>query len=293
MKVFQWIFGWIALGVVAFLFLLYKLVPAKKAYDFGSSAAKLLYPLFKNRRKVAIDNILKAGITDDEKKADEIARTAWGHLAGHICESLKVPEIVNKDNWREHLDFTDADPVTVKLLLDETDKPVILVSSHHGVWEAATNVLSFARPMIAIARTMNNPVAAKWMSKYHFRGPVTVIDKKHGFRKDIMEKWKRENSALTILMDQHYAKGLPLTFLGRAAKTFSTAAKLAIREGETIVVGSFVRIAPFKYRLVGGSPLKFSADADKAQATQILNDRLGDAIRKYPEQYLWMHRRWR
>jgi KDO2-lipid IV(A) lauroyltransferase len=94
-------------------------------------------------------------------------------------------------------------------------------------------------------------------------------------------------------MDQHYAKGLPLTFLGRAAKTFSTAAKLAIREGETIVVGSFVRIAPFKYRLVGGSPLKFSADADKAQATQILNDRLGDAIRKYPEQYLWMHRRWR
>ena len=293
MKFLQWIAGWIALALVAFLFLLYRLVPARKAYGFGASAAKLVYPLFKKRRKVAVDNILKAGITADEKEADSIARNAWGHLAGHICEALKVPEIVNKENWRDHLDFSDADPETVKLLLDETDKPIILVSSHHGVWEAATNVLSFARPMIAIARTMNNPVAAKWMSKYHFRGPVTVIDKKHGFRKDIMDQWKRENSALTILMDQHYSKGLPLTFLGRPAKTFSTAAKLAIREGKPIVAGSFVRIAPFKYRLVGGSPLVFPPDADRSEATQILNDRLGDAIRKYPGQYLWMHRRWR
>jgi KDO2-lipid IV(A) lauroyltransferase len=293
MKFLQWILGWIALAIVAFLFLLYRLVPANKAYDFGASLAKLIYPLFKKRRKVAVDNVLKVGITNDYKQADKIARTAWGHLAGHICEALKVPGVVNKDNWKDHLDFSDADPVTVKLLLEETDKPIILVSSHHGVWEAATNVLSFARPMIAIARTMNNPVAARWMSKYHFRGPVTVIDKKHGFRKDIMDQWKRENSALTILMDQHYAKGLPLMFLGRPAKTFSTAAKLAIREGKPIVVGSFVRIAPFKYRLVGGSPLMFSSNDDKEKVTQILNDRLGDAIRKYPEQYLWMHRRWR
>lgn len=293
MKFLQWMLGWLALAVAAFLFLLYRLVPADRAYDFGSSFAKLIYPLFKKRRKVAVDNILKAGITDDCKEADRIARTAWGHFAGHICEALKVPGVVDKDNWKEHLDFSDADPVTVKLLLEETDKPIILVSSHHGVWEAATNVLSFARPMIAIARTMNNPVAARWMSKYHFRGPVTVIDKKHGFRKDIMDQWKRENSALTILMDQHYAKGLPLMFLGRPAKTFPTAAKLAIREGKPIVVGSFVRIAPFKYRLVGGSPLMFSPADDKEKVTQILNDRLGDAIRKYPEQYLWMHRRWR
>jgi lauroyl/myristoyl acyltransferase len=59
------------------------------------------------------------------------------------------------------------------------------------------------------------------------------------------------------------------------------------------VVGSFVRIAPFKYRLVGGAPLEFSKSDDLLECTQLLNDRLGDAIRKYPEQYLWSHRRWR
>ena len=98
---------------------------------------------------------------------------------------------------------------------------------------------------------------------------------------------------MTILMDQHTSKGLPLTFLGRPAKTYTTATRLAIRTGHPIVVGSFVRIAPFRYRLVGGEPLSFPKDADRATCTQLLNDRLGDAIRKYPEQYLWAHRRWR
>ena len=293
MKFLQWITGAISIFFMAIFFALYALVPAKKAYSFGSSIVKLLYPLFKKRRRIAIDNILKAGITEKPKEADRIAREAWGHLAGHICEAMKVPGVVKKHNYQEHLDFSGAPEETVSLLLKETDKKILLVSSHHGVWEAATNVISFARPMIAIARTMNNPVIANWMKNHHFRGPVTVIDKTRGFSKTIMEQWEREKSALTILMDQHTARGLSLTFLGREAKTFTSAARIAIREGCPIVVGSFVRIAPFKYRLVGGTPLYFDKTASLAEATQILNDRLGDAVRQYPEQYLWMHRRWR
>ena len=66
-----------------------------------------------------------------------------------------------------------------------------------------------------------------------------------------------------------------------------------MRTGVPIVVGSFVRIAPYRYRLVGGTPLYLNKDSNRDEATQILNDRLGDAIRQYPEQYLWIHRRWR
>lgn len=265
----------------------------RKAYDWGSAFARLLYPFFRKRRRIAIDNILKAGITDDPKEADRIAKTSWGHLAGHICEALRVPHVITRENWREHLDVSGAPESTVRLLLEETDQPILLVSAHHGVWEAATNILSFSRPMIAIARVMNNKLVANWMKKHHFRGPVTVIDKNHGFTPDILRQWTAEKSAMTILMDQHTAKGLPLMFLGRPAKTFTSATRLAIRYGYPIVVGSFVRIAPYKYKLVGGEPLRFPKDADKAECTQLLNDRLGDAIRRYPEQYLWSHRRWR
>jgi KDO2-lipid IV(A) lauroyltransferase len=98
---------------------------------------------------------------------------------------------------------------------------------------------------------------------------------------------------MTILMDQHTRGGLLLSFLGRPARTFTSATRLAIRTGYPIVVGSFVRIAPYRYRLVGGDPIRFPKQTDLAAATQLLNDRLSAAIRKYPEQYLWIHRRWR
>ena len=92
---------------------------------------------------------------------------------------------------------------------------------------------------------------------------------------------------------KHASKGSRGTYISRPARTVTSAARLAIRYGYPVVVGSFVRIAPFKYRLVGGDPIVFSKDADRDEATQILNDRLSESVRKYPSQYLWMHRRWR
>jgi len=267
----------------------------ERAYAIGSAFGLALYPLFRKRRRLAVDNVLKAGCASDLKEADRIARVSWGHLVGHVCEALCVPHVVNRDNWRDHLDVSEGHPDTVRLLLDETDRPILLVSAHHSVWEAATNVLSFARPMIAIARTMNNKFVANWMKNHHFRGPVTIVDKNHGFTSDVMRQWTRENAAMTILMDQHAnpRHAVRCDFMGRAAWTFTTAARLAIRTGVPIVVGSFVRVAPFRYRLVGDSPLVFGKDANLADAVAQLNARLGDAVRKYPEQYLWAHRRWR
>ena len=234
----------------------------RHAYDWGSAFARFLFPLFRKRRRIAVDNILKAGITDDPKEAARIARASWGHLVGHICEALRVPHVITRENWREHLDASEGHPAAVRLLLEETDKPILLVSAHHGVWEAATNILSFARPMMAIARVMNNKLVAKWMAKHHFRGPVTIIDKNHGFTTAVLRKWEEDNAAMTILMDQHTSKGARLTFLGRPARTFTSAARLAIRSGRRIVVGSFVRTAPYRYRLVGGAPVAFPRDAD-------------------------------
>ncbi len=295
MKFFQTVIGIIVYGALWTANALYGLVPKSKAYGIGAAVARAAYPFFRKRRRIAVDNILKAGITDNPAEADRIARISWGHLVGHICEALKVPSVITRDNWREHLDESGGAPEAVKLLLEETDKPILLVSAHHGVWEAATNLLSFARPMIAIARTMNNPYVAKWMGTHHFRGPVTVIDKNHGFTPDVIRQWRHERAAMTILMDQHAnpRHAVRCDFLGRPAWTFTTAARLAIRYGYPIVVGSFVRVAPFRYRLVGGTPLTFQQGSDLAQATALLNERLGEAVRQYPEQYLWAHRRWR
>ena len=265
----------------------------KHSYDAGCRIALLFWPFFRRRRRISVENILKCGVTDDVHEARRIARNSFCHFMGHVFEALAVPNVINAGNWREHLDFADAAPEAVKILLDAPQTPILLVSGHHGCWEAATNLLSFARPMIAIARTLDNKFIANWMKKHHFRGPVTVINKKDGFKPGILRQWIDTKAAMTILIDQHASNGSRGTYMGRPARTVTSAARLAIRYGHPVIVGSFVRIAPFKYRLVGGKPVVFAKDADRDEATLILNDRLGESVNNYPEQYLWMHRRWR
>ena len=265
----------------------------RHAYDIGCGAAALVWPFFVRRRRISVENILKCKVASSEEEAKRIAKKAFCHFAGHVCEALFARKIVTKENWREHFDFSEADPEAWDLLLERHDSPVLLVSAHHGCWEAATHVIPYSRPMIAIARVMDNPILRRWMEKRNFRGAVTIISKNNGLNAAVLEKWRNERSALTILSDQHTYGGALLRFFGRPARTVTSAARLAIRFGAPVVVGSFVRIGPYMYRAVGGKPLSFGRDADRDAATQLINDRLEEAIRKYPEQYLWMHRRWR
>ena len=265
----------------------------RHAYGWGCALGSFLWPFLVKRRKTAVENLLRAGIAADELSARRLAKRSFGHFLGHIFEALCVPGVVTAANWREHLDFSEADPETVKLLLDTPEKPILLVSSHHGVWEAATNVLSFARPMYAVSRKLDNRFLANWIEKHHFRGPVTIVDKNRGFTPEVIRGWLASCAAMTILSDQYCHKGAHLRFFGRPARTFTSATRLAMRTGAPVVVGSFVRIAPYRYRLVGGKPLVFPKDGDRDGLTQLLNDRMEAAIRRYPEQYLWVHRRWR
>ena len=265
----------------------------RHAYGFGCGFAALFWPFFRGRRKISVENILRAGVANDEKEARRIAKRAFCHFAGHICEALLVPSVVTKDNWREHLDFSEADPALEKVLFERPDTPILIVSGHHGCWEAATNIISLRRPMIAIARVMDSKILRNWMKNHHFRGPVTVVSKNDGFRERIIRQWLEEKSAMTILVDQYAHKGALLRFFGRPARTVTSAARLAVKHGFPVAVGSFVRVGPFRYRAVGGAPVIFEKGTDRDQATQLLNDRLEEAIRRYPEQYLWMHRRWR
>ena len=251
----------------------------RHAYGIGCGLASALWPFFRRRQRIAVENVMRCGVASDRGEATRIAKRSWSHLAGHIAEALFVPGVVNSGNWRDHLDFEGCSEKAAKMLLDTPDTPILLVSAHHGVWEAATNIISFARPMMAVARVQNNKLVAKWMKKHHFRGPVTLIDKNRGFTASVIRQWKEERAAMMIL--------------GRPAWTYTSAARLAVRFGCPVVVGSFVRIAPYRYRLVGGDPLVFSRDDDVNAVTQTLNDRLSECVRKYPEQYLWAHRRWR
>ena len=278
--------------------LLYGLVPAMKAYDIGAAVTEAFYPLFRKRRRIAVDNILKARITGDPKEADRIARKAFGHLAGHVCEALKVGEVITSENWREHIAF-DGPEEAWKLLMESPGLPIMILSGHHGTWEAAVPVIAFTRPMIAVARKMNNPFVERFLKEHHFRGAITIVPKKMGFAPSVLRQWKEEGAAMTLVMDQHAGpkQGIMVDFMGRPASTHTSPARLHLKTGAPIIAGSFVRDGAFHYRMVTGQPIIFARTGDREKDTVRLlteiNRRLEAVIRLYPEQYLWAHKRWR
>ena len=299
MKALRSVIWFIQYLFVRFAIFLYGLIPSSKAYSLGFGMGSFFYPLFRKRRRVAIDNILQAKITDDVKEADRIARHSFGHFAGHICESMKVPQVVTAENWREHIVLEGDKADGWDLLMEQTDTPMMLLSGHHGAWEAAVTIIPFTRPMLTIARTLNNPIVERFLKEKHFRGNIVVIPKSKGFTSGFIKQWIELKGALTIVMDQHAGErhGMKVDFLGRPAWTHTSPARIHLATGMPIVVGVFLRDGLFKYRMVADSSLKFTPTGDKEKDIETLliemNKRLGNLIRRCPEQYLWSHKRWR
>ena len=72
----------------------------RHAYGFGCGFAALFWPFFTRRRRISVENILRCGIANDPKEAKRIAKKAFCHFAGHICEALCAPGVITKENYR-------------------------------------------------------------------------------------------------------------------------------------------------------------------------------------------------
>ena len=102
---------------------------------------------------------------------------------------------------------------------------------------------------------------------------------------------------LGMLVDQHFSRGVDVTFFGRRCKANPSIARLA-RSFDCPVVGvRVVRLPDHKFRIMASGPYELPRDAggqvDVAATTQMITDVVEGWIREHPGQWLWFHRRWR
>ena len=284
--------------LLAGLWWLYRLMPVRWAYPIGWGVGAGLFTLLRRskRARTAVDNVLIAGITKSRAQAYRIARFSVGHFVGHVCEALRVSDRVTKDNWRDHVTL-EMDPEAERLLFQPTG-PIILATGHLGAWEAGITAITSARPFFAVARLMDNPYLQRFLNRHNFRGGATIIPKQHGFRGDAMRRWRTQNAALAILFDQHCSNGVYVPFFGHRIPVYTSPARLHLSTGAPILVGGFLRTGPLRYKMVAvGKPIVARPDLPHDEAPTPPPPepiaRLGQVIRMAPEQYLWLHRRFR
>lgn len=271
--------------------------PHEEVRAFGHRLGRTVYLLDRRHRRLATANLERAfpQMADDER--ERTVRACFEHFGAHFCETLSLARL----GAQEILDLFDVEGWERVEALEErmadSGRGFFLHSGHFGHWQTALYPISAAlRPLHAVVRPFNNPLVDRDMSALRQRFGVDLIEKRGAaFR---MRSACRRGGHVAILIDQHVrpSSGIRVPFLGHDAWTSPVLAMLALElEVPVVPIMCYPADEPGRYRLVVGEPLWGEGkgrDAEAAFTRRILAD-LEEHVRRRPELWLWMHRRWR
>lgn len=171
---------------------------------------------------------------------------------------------------------------------------VLFATAHLGNWEfSAFAHALMAEPMSFVVRPMDNPILDELATRYRTLSGNRLIGRGKDFLRPLLEALRR-NEAVGVLIDQNVTpdRGIFIDFFGRPACVDSGFARLAARTGAAVIPGyALWSKEESRYILHFDPPVPITGDLQAD--TQAIHARLESAIRRHPDQWLWIHRRWK
>lgn len=269
--------------------------------DTNLKTAKLMgnvwWLLMKRHRDRAMDNLRPAlGGQRNEEQLRRIARRSFEHFAQlYLVELVMTPRLINEWSWARHVTLDDLGAALRELL---ANRGVIMLTAHFGNYELLGYTLArLGLPLHAVMRPLDNPLVNEFIVSSRQAGGVRLLYKKGA--SEAADETVAGGGTLCFISDQDAGrKGVFADFFGRPASWYKSIGLLAMRHRVPVVVGVAVRErSGFHYRIAVERIIQPEEWADQADPlkwlTQTYAHALESAIRRHPEQYLWMHRRWK
>ena len=148
-----------------------------------------------------------------------------------------------------------------------------------------------------VARVSKNPLLQQWLLQNRQRGGLHIHPRRGGIR-GLAKALQQGGVGLQVVDQNQRLRGVFAPFFGRLASCERAAATMALRHGYPIIVGVALRQGRgFRFQLVSSEPFSLVSTGDKAKdllaAVVRINGELEALIRRAPEQYLWIHDRYR
>jgi len=213
----------------------------------------------------------------------------WSSIARHLVVFARMPRI-DKSNVHEWIRYEGFEHFT---RAKQAGNGVLFATLHLGAWElSAFSHALMAEPMHIVVRPLDNPLLDGLVTARRAASGNTVLGKKEATRA-IFQALK-ENKAVGILVDQNVGldEGLFVNFFGRKACVSPTFSKLAARTGAVVIPG-YAIWSPSEGKFVLRFDEPVGITGNVLIDTQRIQAALERAIRAYPEQWLWIHRRWK
>ena len=249
----------------------------------------------KHRRRACAHVRLALGgeLTDEE--VQRLAKRSLEQLAMFAVDFIFLPHLVTEWTWSRHVRLHNM-PQALRVLLD--GKGALLLTAHFGNWELAGYLLAlFGFDIAAIMRPLDNHYLNRYVVHNRGKQGLALLDKKGAT--DSAEAIIRRGGALGFIADQNAgSKGLFVDFFGVKASTYKSIGLLAMSCNAPIIIGYAHRLGNrFRYE-VGVErvihPREWAERDDPLRwITQEYTSAIEASIRRAPEQYLWIHRRWK
>jgi KDO2-lipid IV(A) lauroyltransferase len=282
--------------VIRLFVCLVQALPFSAARPLAAGLALLAYYADRRHRKVAEENLLQAFPGRfNSAEIDRIVRATYRHFCGVILEIIHLPRRINPYNWVSYMKIPRHRQLLECLL---SNRPLLMVTGHFGNWEMGSYVMGLLGfSAHAVARPLDNPFLDDYLRRFREKTGQKLLAKHGDF--DKMQSILSRGGILGTLADQDAGqRGLFVDFFGRPASTHKAIALLALEHRVPIVVTGARKIAePMQYELLIDDfifPEEYETRPDAVLAiTQRFTTALERIVRQAPQQYFWLHRRWK
>jgi Kdo2-lipid IVA lauroyltransferase/acyltransferase len=264
---------------------LFAALPRRQASALGGVLGRLAGRVLPTVSRTADRNLQRAfpDVSADARR--QMIRGVWDNI-GRVAAEL--PHI---HSCRPETDFIVEGEEILRQLAAQ-DKPVIFVSGHLANWEVFAHVgASCGLPMLRVYRAANNPLVEELIQKSRAHVPGGCIPKGAKGAREILRAL-RAGRHVGFLIDQRMSDGESVPFFGLPARTATAPVDLAIRFGCPLVAARCIRLPHSRFKVIISPPLRVTS-ANRQEILIHLNTELEYWIRAHPEQWLWVHKRWK
>lgn len=262
----------------------------------GGLIGTLLYYLLRKERAKSLEGLRIAfGADKPDRELHHILKRSFQNLGKGLIE------ILNLDHLRpDQIDSLIAIEGEEYLKEAENEENgTILITGHLGNWELMAAALSLrGYPLHVIAAPLYDPRIDEWIVRLRSRFQVETISRGSPSSSKKILGVLRKKEVLGLLIDQDTkVNGVFVNFFNKKAYTPAGAAELALRSGAATMMCFIARLPNDQHRIIIEKPMTLLQSADHAKDVEIntarFTSRIEEHIKQYPDQWVWMHRRWK
>jgi len=274
--------------------LVVRALPRQTAIKLGRTLGRWAMSCLPGRYRLAQDNMIKAFPEFSEAEIKKHLRENFEHIGISGVEMLRLDMFRSGSrDVQDYFSIEDLSPLYAALKMD---RGVILLTGHLGFWEVGLFLLpELGIPFDVVAKPLKNPLTDQYFQKIRKTYGAEVLESRKGARRII--KSLQEKHVVGVLLDQHISPpgSVAVDFFGRKAYTTTAITSMAMKHQIPVVPVFCLRQSDNRYKVWAEPMMILETDGDDAVAanTQLLTNKIEEAIRKDLSQWFWMHKRWR